>query len=982
MRSKVPRQRGVTTAAILFLAAALFAPLASAQTTTGTLRGTVKDQTGGVLPGATVEAINDDSGFRQAATTLTNGFFNISVSPGPYTVTATLPSFGAETKKVRVLLGQTQQVDFELTVTAKVSEQVTVSASAAVELRSSEVATNVTQQQIENLPQNSRNFINFVALAPGVRINDDVNDTKVFSSGGESARQVNVFIDGLSYKNDVLTGGAFMQDSSRGNPFPQNAVQEFRVLTQNYKAEYEKSAAAIISVVTKSGGNAWHGDAFLEYQNKNLVAKDEFSKERGDPKPDYKRYQGGVSVGGPLVKDRLHVFASYELNDQDRFNAVFFGSDINRAPADVVARFAGQSLGTVKAPFRSNLYFGKLSYSPTTNQSLDLSANFRDESERRSFGGQRTFEGAEDFQVKTSAIVLKHQYVFGSSLNEAALTYQQLKWNPTALNPDIPHQNYVGILDIGGKDSTQTFKQDRFGIRDDFTLPVNWKGSHVLKAGAGVNFMKYDVENRLNGNPTFTFRPDEQWEYPYKASYGFGDPHVSFRNTEFGVYLQDDWTPMSRLSVNVGVRWDYESNMLNNDFVTPPALVAALQSAQTTVDGTTYRLTDVLDLDKFTTDGNDRDPYYGMIQPRIGLSYDLVGNGRTIAYGGWGRYHDRVNLLDIYEEAHKQTWKTYDFCFSADGTPRPGCSTPPIMWNASYLSADALNQLIASGQAPGPEAWLLDNNTRPPRSDQFTFGLRQALGRWFVSLSYNNVRGYNGLTWFFGDRRLGATSQFGDNIPVPGYGRVLISDTHRRSWYQAGFLTIDKPFTPESNWGFNLAYTLAKAEQYGRENRIDSTQFGFDYITPENFTRVPGDNDERHRLILSGIVGLPWEFRASTLITLGSGLPFTIFDCSHGGCGNIQNRWNEGTPRRKSFIIPNAWAYRSVDLRLQKDFGIGIGRLGISLEAFNVFNYVNEGCYGFSEGFINENGVKDPKFGKGSCAINPRRGQVGLNFSF
>jgi outer membrane receptor for ferrienterochelin and colicin len=982
MRSKVPRRRWVTTAAIVFIAAAFFAPLASGQTTTGTLRGNVKDETGGALPGATVEAINDETGFRQAATTLTSGFFNISVSPGPYTVTATLPSFGTETKKVRILLGQTQVVDFQLTVAARVSEQVTVSASAAVELRSSEVATNVTEQQIENLPQNSRNFVNFAALAPGVRLNDDVNDTQTFSSGGESARQVNVFIDGLSYKNDILKGGAFMQDSSRGNPFPQNAVQEFRVLTQNYKAEYEKSAAAIISVVTKSGGNAWHGDAFLEYQNKNLVAQDEFSKDRGDPKPDYKRYQGGVSFGGPLVKDRLHVFASYELNDQDRFNAVFFGSDINRAPADVVARFSGQSLGTVKAPFRSNLYFGKLSYSPATNQSLDLSANVRDESERRGFGGQRTFEGAEDFQVNTSAVVLKHQYVFGSSsINEAGLSYQQLKWKPTALNPGIPHQNYFGILDVGGKDTIQDFKQDRFGIRDDFTLPVNWHGAHVLKTGAGVNFSKYDIQNSQNGNPTFNFRSDEQWEYPFEAFYGFGDPHVDFKNTQFGVYLQDDWTPSSRLSVNVGVRWDYESNMLNNDYVTPPALVAALQSAETTVNGTTYRLTDVLDLDKFTTDGNDRDPYYGMIQPRIGLSYDLVGNGRTIVYGGWGRYYDRVNLVDIYEESHKQTWNTYHFCFSADGTPRPGCSTPPITWNASYLSADALNQLIASGQAGGPEAWLLDNNTRPPRSDQISLGLRQALGRWFVSLSYNNVRGYNGLTWFFGDRRLGATSQFGDNIPVPGYGRVLISDTHRRSWYQAGFLTVDKPFTSESNWGFNLAYTLAKAEQYGRENRIDGTQFGFDYITPENFTRVPGDNDERHRLILSGIVGLPWQIRASTLITLGSGLPFTIFDCSHGGCGNIQNRWNEGTPRRKSFII-SEWAYRSVDLRLQKEFGIGFGRLGISLEAFNVFNYVNEGCYGFSEGFINENGVKDPKFGKGSCAINPRRGQVGLNFSF
>ena len=106
MRSMVPRRRGVATAASVLLAAALFAPLAHAQTTTGTLRGNVKDESGGALPGATVEAINDDNGARAAATTETNGFFNIAVSPGPYSVTATLPSFGTETKKVRVLVGQ------------------------------------------------------------------------------------------------------------------------------------------------------------------------------------------------------------------------------------------------------------------------------------------------------------------------------------------------------------------------------------------------------------------------------------------------------------------------------------------------------------------------------------------------------------------------------------------------------------------------------------------------------------------------------------------------------------------------------------------------------------------------------------------------------------------------------------------------------------------------------------------------------------
>ena len=122
-------------------------------------------------------------------------------------------------------------------------------------MRTSEASTNVTTQQIENLPQDDRNFLNFATLAPGIRLSTDPQ-RKVISSDAQPAEQTNVFIDGVSFKNDVLQGGLVGQDSSRGNPFPQNAVQEFRVVTQNYSAQYDKAASAIITAVTKSGGNA------------------------------------------------------------------------------------------------------------------------------------------------------------------------------------------------------------------------------------------------------------------------------------------------------------------------------------------------------------------------------------------------------------------------------------------------------------------------------------------------------------------------------------------------------------------------------------------------------------------------------------------------------------------------------------------------------------------------------------------------------
>ncbi len=184
-------------------------------------------------------------------------------------------------------------VDFRLTLDAVFTENVTVigeKTQIVLDTRSSAVSSNITPQQMEDLPLANRNFISFAGLAPGISITQDNDAGGVyFGSGGAKTEQVNAFIDGLSYKNDLIVGGAFMQDSARGNPFPQNAVQEYQVLTQNYKAEYEKSAAAVITAVTKSGGNDFHGDFMYFFQNKGMVEQDAFAKDAG-------RRQGAVQA--------------------------------------------------------------------------------------------------------------------------------------------------------------------------------------------------------------------------------------------------------------------------------------------------------------------------------------------------------------------------------------------------------------------------------------------------------------------------------------------------------------------------------------------------------------------------------------------------------------------------------------------------------------------------------------------------------------
>jgi hypothetical protein len=942
--------------AALLLALALWPAAAAAQTTTGTLRGLVKDETGGVLPGVTVEAVDEESGLTRSAFTSRGGFYNIQLPPGSYSVTATLQNFAPQTKKVVMALGETQGLDFELTVTATAGESVVVTAEVPlVEAKSPEISTNVSEFQLENLPQDNRNFLNFAKLAPGVRISDaqaggaSANRQEV-TAGALEGFTTNVFIDGASYKNDVLLGGVVGQDASRGNPFPQSAVQEFRVLTQNYKAEYEKSSSAVITAVTKSGTNAFHGDAFVEYQDKALVARDVFNPEPNE-KPDYTRWQAGVSVGGPIVKDKVHFFASWELNDQNRANRVFIGAQENIAPPDLLAQLETYT-GLFTIPFTENLLFGKVSYQVAPVDVIDFNGFWRNETDIRDVGGNslRSFETRTDVQQDIWNVGARNALTGNTWLSETLLMYQYYRWNPTIVNPQLIGQEYQQLLRIGGQDSAQRFVQKRFQVRQDFSyFALRAAGDHVLKGGVVLNFNDYDVQKNQLGNPVFKYRSVENWAFPFEAQYGFGNPDLSATNNQYGVYVQDDWTVTPRLTVNLGLRWDYETDDLNNDYVTPPLVVSEL-AGKVPAD--------------YFTDGTQRPSFSKAFQPRLGFAYDLSGKGTTIFFGGWGRFYDRNYYNALLDERFRLQYSLLTFRFSADGLPRD--NQPTIIWDPAYLSVAGLQGIIDSGQAPLPEAFLIRNNTDPPVADQFGGGFRQTFGGMIgVSISYAGARSRNGYTYIWGSGRC---------CPDPplstAFSNVLISDASKRTKYDALFVTLDKPYTVSSKWGATLAFTWAN----GRGNGGDL--FSLDYANVAAYPQHPTANAEQLRLVVSGIVGLPWDMRFSTLLTLGSGLGFTLDDASAGfGPGRQRILLYQGQQE-------GTFPYQTWDLQLSKDFYFGQSfRAGALISVFNVLNHSN---YGDFNGFIPPaTDPPNPNFGVGNTTVTlPRRLQFGVSFGF
>lgn len=936
-------------ALIIVLAGSVFV---AAQTTTSTIRGRVLDDSGSPIIGADIVATNIDTGFTNTAQSRDDGNFLLpGMTPGRYTILVASPAHSQRTEERTLLLGQTIDLVFRLSPSTVVTESITVVGDTYVDTRDTEVATNVTRQQIESLPQNDRNFLNFATLAPGVVVTTD-DTRKEFRSGAQGASATNVYIDGVSFKNDLTQGGVIGQDSSRGNPFPQNAVQEFRVVTQNYSAEYQNASSGIITAITRSGTNRYSGDLFYYFQDKGLVAKHPMT----GAEPEYERNQWGINFGGPITRDRMHFFFSYEANDQDRESVVSLGGDAANHP-DLVQRLdLNQYVGTFVSPFRSDLGFAKLSFQPNSSSLIDWSATYRDETDIRSFGGTTSFESGEDVQNGVWGSTLRHQFTSSTWLNEASLAYQDFSWHPQPVTNDVGRE-YAGIIRIGGRGGEQEIGQKRLAIQDAVTLSdINMKGSHVIKVGGNAETVDYTVRKDFWGNPFFIFRNDPNhgytYDFPAEAQYGIGDPDMSADNQKFGLFVQDEWSVNPALLLNLGLRWDYETNMLDPDYVTPPDVVAAYSSMLPA---------------KYFTNGDDRETPTDMFQPRLGFSWDVKQDSRTVVYGGAGRYYDRVLYNDILDIRFRLQYKFGIFRFAPPGTPADEVPAGYVVWNDSYYTEAGLRQVMASGQTGNPEVFLLANDTEVPYSDQFNVGLRQSFGNMFGSLEYSNIRSYNGLSWLFGNRHPNGDCCIG----VPGYANVLISDDNRKTWYDAFTVKLDRPFSGSTPWGFTFAYTYADAEQNGRD------LFALNELSVEDYGRYAVPGTEKHRLVASGIIRGPWETKLAGILQYGSGIAYNVEDASAGwGFNEFQFIGGEGEG--------DSW--QTLDLRGEKDFTFAGHTAGIIFEAFNVFN---EEHYASYDGFFSApRTVNDPPtnahFGQPWDIVqnSQRRFQVGVRFGF
>jgi carboxypeptidase family protein len=969
------------------------APL-NAQTSTASLRGNVKSTQGAPISDAQIQLTNSASGIQRGALSNSTGFYNVgALQPGTYSVRVVRIGLTPQTRTVRLQIGETVTLDFELAeATVQLETVVSIAASTATNTRTPEVGANVTTEQIDNLPQGNRNFLDFAALAPGVQ-----SRGAGVSAGGASTSNTNLFIDGASYKSDVLPGGVAGQDPSLerntgvgrivGNPFPQSAVQEFRVLTQNYKAEYQKASGAVITAATKSGTNRTSGELFYYGMTDNFIARNAFQNRTGTDVPNYARNQFGGSLGGPIIRDKAHYFLSYEGNFQQTDETVAFTKPSGiTIPAALV-----EGEGLYHKPLHSNLFFGKGTYQISDRQDLMFTANVRNERDERDFGGNQAATRRNIIANDVNTLMLRHTLAAQPYTNEAQVSWQRFQWKQDPENFTTPTQQYFypgGQILRGGNSSKQDFVQDRLSFRNDITRVA---GEHVFKGGGNFDFLTYDVNKLLDQNPTFFYDYNRAsgFNQPYEAALQIGDPGLKTKNRQAGLYIQDDWTATPRLTLNIGVRWDYETNWLNNDYVTPSKYVDSLAVF---LGEHPY-----FDLNQYTTDGSKRKNFYGAFQPRLGFSFDVTGDNRTVVFGGGGLFYDRINYNVLLDEKYKVQRPRYSFRFAQPGSPpAPG----EIAWSDSYLSRDALIALVNSGQAGFPEVFLINNDQKPPYTIQGSLGLRRGIGQYQASVTGTMVNGYNYFKWIWGNRDPVTNNLF---FGTHGMGAILISNDDIRSWYKALLFQFSKPFVGDARWGGDISYTLAKTETNEFQDVDDA--FALDFAPGDpvlGFKRRPGRFDERHRIVMNLLTRIPLDIRMSTITTMGSGFPYTettgctsptpaagsycasqyvpptfipYFLATPGGLG-----YRNARPEKKWFGPFGKWAYRNVDLRFQKDIPFGAQNIGVSLDVINVFNFVN---YNFSYNFVYNVTSTDPRHPTGPYdTYDSRRIQLGAKYSF
>ncbi|HEY8561444.1 MAG TPA: TonB-dependent receptor [Pyrinomonadaceae bacterium] len=915
-----------------------------AQQPTATLTGVLTDPNGAVITGASVTVTNSATNLSRTVATNDNGAYNFPDLPvGRYEISIDAAGF-TKTKIINVALevGQTVTRDRQLEVIT-LDTIITIddtNGTPLVETQTSKIDAVINDKEIENLPLNGRNFLELALLTPGNAPAPNFDPTKtntvVISSAGGLGRGGNVMIDGTDNNDDVV-GGALINIS-------QDAVREFQVATNRFSAEYGRSASSVINVVTKSGTNNLRGSlAFFERDKKLQALPATF--DRRNPAPPFDRQQYSFTLGGPLVKDKLFAFGALEYRDQN--GAVLVGI------RDVANRRL--TSGFAAAPLKDWLLNGRLDYLADDRNGFNFRYSFEDVDATDSSKLDRPIGSAsyrQNLQNRFHSFMANWSHVLSPRMvNNFSFSVNDFEnaTDPTATGVQY---TFPSILDGSSFRVPQGTTQRRLQFSDAFTATT---GSHTLKFGGEfqrvdsslflgvfrqgrIEFVENFAEVDRNGDGQIN---DLDLLFAVTLRSALPDRDLFLDDVDndfFAFFAQDDWRVTPNLTLNLGLRYEVDTDVKNNSgYDEINSLVAGFYRGERKADRNNFA-------------------------PRVGFNYSTFG-GKLSFRGGYGIYYDRVTLQLITLErgldgrALPVAVRAGNALTAPNGAPIFLDQNGRFVPGAPTVAAPFSGFILPGAGASGIN--IIDNRLQNPMVQQSNLGLQWEFARNFV-LRADYLHNFG--THFIIGRNIGVVN----NPVVGGPDRVVNLESSVKFKYDALLLSVEKRFA--DRFGFRANYTLAKAFNYANDDQIpfsngpvDSSNLQLEY--------GPTPNDQRHRFTFAGTVDLPYGFRLSPILTLASGVPMDILVSLPDGTTRIpQLQRNAGGRIIKNAgelnsvirqinsaggvrgnLLPLAPAdarfnddFKSLDLRLSKVFTFKERfRLEPIVEVFNVFNTNN-----------------------------------------
>lgn len=965
---------------VLVLLAVLATPTA-AQQGTAEIRGRVIDSSGGALPGATVMVRNQASGvFRQGVTTADGTYFLTGITPGVYEINAELTGFRKFSQKdVRLQVGSTASIDIRLEV-GGVAEELTVSAeSPIVDVTSKEVGGTVTSLDLVSLPSSNRNFIGFIGLLPGVvpSISTESFGSDSVSVNGQDARNNNYLMDGANNNDDVIGQRA----GTQARPAIES-IQEFQVLTSQYDAEFGRTSGAVINAVTKQGGNQFRGSAFAFLQDASYTAKDFFVKQNNTAKPDTRFLQYGFTLGGPIVKNKAHFFASVERVQNDRGTSINIPArpEFNASPVtqdrvwNTLIRFDHQ----INAKHSWNIRWLRES-SPQKNQIVPISATV-----------QVTEAAAREESDIDQTVVASLNSALGNT------KFNTFRFNFT--REDVAFAN-PGFNSNGGHGDQlkptlqfQTFATQQSSVmqaRTDnayqFDDTLSWfipgtRGDHSIRAGLQYELVDIFSTAQDNWNGTFSFsrsnvdfNPADPSTYPDRLSIRVPGPS-EYKQKEhfFAGFIQDKWKTGDRLTLSLGVRYDLEKIPLPE--VDNPRISSSSD---------------------YPVDKNN-------ISPRLGFAYDLKGDGKSVVRGGYGRFYDKTHLelisAIITNGVNSQSFVVNFPSNNIDPGPSAGrLPTDPFLVNGPTVNRALLNQLYPPGSVlKNTGNVFFDNPDRVvPYADQLSLGFERQLTRdMSVNLDYVHAFGrdqFLQLNLNPGLRASTARTAAVTRVDPNFVGSVITYVNDGRTEYDAVQFGLEKRYS--RNHQFRISYTYSKSRGNTTGNGAPGSNFQLLNDLRLDLNEGPTDFDRPHNFVFSGSAVVPRTHGLifSTIVRYVSGTAYTIQDTTldndrngilfepvaagtYSGTGtnaiSVENKGGRNGARGPSFF--------QADARLGYRIRVGERKVELFGEVFNLTNKAN---------FANPNG---DVFSASTflrtltlrAGASPRTAQFGARFEF